>query len=52
MGALLHDLLLAKTLGFLYLAIVAGRRAAADHAALRRALVHDVVEMTRHANLG
>jgi AcrR family transcriptional regulator len=47
-GALLHDLMLAKTLGFLYLAIIANRRASADHAELRGALVRDIVEMTRH----
>jgi AcrR family transcriptional regulator len=50
-GALLHDLMLAKTLGFLYLAIVAGRRDAGDHDDLRRALVHDIVEMTRHVSV-
>ena len=49
-GALLHDLMLAKTLGFLYLALVANRRAAADHGDLRRALVRDIVEMTRNAS--
>jgi AcrR family transcriptional regulator len=44
-GALLHDLMLAKTLGFLYLALV---RRSADYGDLRRALVHDIVETTRN----
>jgi AcrR family transcriptional regulator len=45
-GALLHDLMLAKTLGFLYLALV--RRSAGDHGELRGALVRDIVDMTRN----
>jgi AcrR family transcriptional regulator len=45
--ALLHDLMLAKTLGFLCLAIVANRRAFADVSDLRSALVRDIVQMTR-----
>jgi len=46
--ALLHDLMLAKTLGFLCLAIVANRRAHADVTDLRGALVRDIVQMTRN----
>jgi len=46
--ALLHDLMLAKTLGFLCLAIVANRRAHSDVTDLRGALVRDIVQMTRH----
>jgi AcrR family transcriptional regulator len=49
-GGLLHDLMLAKTLGFLYLAIIANRRAGDAHTDLREALVRDIVEMTRHVS--
>jgi AcrR family transcriptional regulator len=50
--ALLHDLLLTKTLGYLCLAIIANRRARADVTELRTALVRDVVQMTRQPGLG
>jgi AcrR family transcriptional regulator len=46
--ALLHDLMLAKTLGYLCLAIVANRRAHTDLGDLRSALVRDIVLMARH----
>ena len=49
--ALLHDLMLVKTLGYLCLAIVANRRAFADVAELRAALVRDVVMMVRQTAL-
>jgi AcrR family transcriptional regulator len=49
--ALLHDLMLAKTLGYLCLAIVANRRAFADVSELRTALVRDIVQMTRNPAL-
>jgi AcrR family transcriptional regulator len=45
---LLHDLMLAKTLGYLCLAIVANRRAHSDVTELRSALVRDIVLMTSH----
>jgi len=44
---LLHDLMLAKTLGYLCLAIVANRRAHSDVSELRGALVRDIVQMAR-----
>ena len=49
--ALMHDLMLAKTLGFLCLAIVADRRGPTDAAELRSALVRDIVLMTRHPDI-
>jgi AcrR family transcriptional regulator len=46
--ALMHDLMLAKTLGYLCLAIVANRRAHVGVTDLRSALVRDIVHMTRN----
>jgi len=50
-GALLYELMLAKTVGYLCLSIFANRAARPTHDALRQVVVRDIADMTRHAGL-